>query len=46
MTQRPDGSVVSALQAQSLGNYWVMDMPVNADELLLQQLMQVSAAAR
>lgn len=31
-------------QAQSLGNYWVMDMPVNADELLLQQLMQVSAA--
>jgi len=31
-------------QAQSLGNYWVMEMPVNADELLLQQLMQVSAA--
>jgi zinc protease len=31
-------------QAQSLGNYWVMGMPVNADELLLKELMKVSAA--
>ncbi|MNU05404.1 hypothetical protein D3C72_2501970 [compost metagenome] len=31
-------------QAQGLGNYWVMGMPVNADELLVKELMKVSAA--
>lgn len=31
-------------QAQSLGNYWVMGMPVDADALLLQALMQITAA--
>ena len=31
-------------QAQSLGNYWVMNMPVNADELLVKALMQINAA--
>lgn len=31
-------------QAQGLGNYWVMGMPVNADELLLKELMQITAA--
>ena len=31
-------------QAQSLGNYWVMGMPVNADDLLLDALMQVTPA--
>lgn len=32
-------------QAQSLGNYWVMGMPVNADELLVKELMKITAAA-
>lgn len=31
-------------QAQSLGSYWVMGMPVNAEELLLDALMQVTPA--
>lgn len=31
-------------QAQSLGNYWVMGMPTNADELLIQELMKITAA--
>lgn len=31
-------------QAQSLGNYWVMGMPVNADELLVKKLMKIGAA--
>lgn len=31
-------------QAQSLGNYWVVGMPVNADELLVKELMQITAA--
>lgn len=31
-------------QAQGLGNYWVMGMPVNADDVLLEALMRVSAA--
>ena len=31
-------------QAQSLGNYWVMGMPVNADDLLLEALADVTAA--
>lgn len=31
-------------QAQSLGNYWVMGMPVNADELLVKELMKIGAA--
>ena len=31
-------------QAQSLGNYWVMGMPVNADELLVKELMKITAA--
>src|SRR5690606_9638681 len=31
-------------QAQSLGSYWVMGMPVNADELLLQALMRITPA--
>ena len=31
-------------QAQSLGSYWVMGMPVNADDLLLDALADVTAA--
>ena len=31
-------------QAQSLGNYWVMGMPVDADELLVKELMKITAA--
>ena len=31
-------------QAQSLGNYWIQGMPVDADDLLLRQLMQVTPA--
>ena len=31
-------------QAQGLGNYWVMGMPVNADDLLVKALMDISAA--
>lgn len=31
-------------QAQSLGNYWVMGLPVNADDLLLEALADVTAA--
>jgi len=31
-------------QAQSLGNYWVMGMPVNADDLLVKELMKITAA--
>ena len=31
-------------QAQGLGNYWVLGMPVNADDLLVKALMDVSAA--
>ncbi|WP_284336866.1 M16 family metallopeptidase [Comamonas sp. NoAH] len=31
-------------QAQSLGNYWVMGMPTNADDLLVKELMKITAA--
>jgi len=31
-------------QAQGLGSYWTMKMPVNAEELLLQHLKQVTSA--
>ncbi|MBD9400874.1 pitrilysin family protein [Comamonas sp. CMM02] len=31
-------------QAQGLGNYWVMGMPTNADELLVKELMKITAA--
>ena len=31
-------------QAQSLGNYWVMGLPLNADDLLVQALMQITPA--
>ena len=31
-------------QAQGLGNYWVLGMPVNADDLLVKALMDISAA--